>query len=411
MADERFYGGNIKFIKTDNLRDNYIKPDFSHYLSELGNNEIKRTMLKSNDIIVTIIGATLDIIGRATKINQEILPANINQNIALIRINFQKILPDYLNIYLNSFYGRHYLYYLSRQTEQVNLNCEEVGRLKVPMLSKNFQTYIETLVISAHQKLEQSKQLYQSAEAMLLEELGFDDFSLTCNNVAIKSLSESFSVSGRLDAEYYQPKYDEIIKHIKKTHHQPLKSIVTIKKSIEPGSDAYQDNGIPFVRVADLTKFGLSEPSIFLSKETYSKTLSPKKDTILLSKDGSIGIAYTIKNETDIITSSALLHLNLKMDSIHPEYLTLVLNSVFVQLQAERDAGGSIIQHWRQSEIENILIPILSIDIQRAIETNIQKSFTLRSESKQLLAKAKAAVECAIEQGEAYAINTFFHDI
>ncbi len=65
------------------------------------------------------------------------------------------------------------------------------------------------------------------------------------------------------------------------------------------------------------------------------------------------------------------------------------------------------ITHWRQSEIENILIPILSIDMQRDIETNIQKSFALHSDSKQLLAKAKAAVECAIEKGEEYALQHY----
>jgi restriction endonuclease S subunit len=139
MKNDNFYGGNIKFIKTNNLRDNYIKPEFDHYLSEEGNEDIKRTQLKENDVIVTIIGATQEIVGRATKISKEILPANINQNIALIRLNISKINPDFINIYLNSKYGKQYLYYLSRQTEQVNLNCEEIGRVKIPIFSNIFQ--------------------------------------------------------------------------------------------------------------------------------------------------------------------------------------------------------------------------------------------------------------------------------
>lgn len=35
-----FYGGNIKLIKTDNLRENYIKPNFSHYLTTKGKSRI-----------------------------------------------------------------------------------------------------------------------------------------------------------------------------------------------------------------------------------------------------------------------------------------------------------------------------------------------------------------------------------
>lgn len=69
-------------------------------------------------------------------------------------------------------------------------------------------------------------------------------------------------------------------------------------------------------------------------------------------------------------------------------------------MQAERDAGGSVIQHWKPSEIENVVIPILSDDIQKQITENIRESFALRARSQQLLELAKTAVEIAIEQGE-----------
>lgn len=84
---------------------------------------------------------------------------------------------------------------------------------------------------------------------------------------------------------------------------------------------------------------------------------------------------------------------------ILPEYLTLVLNSMAVQSQAEKDAGGSIIQHWKPSEIQNVLIPILSKDIQLQIAEKIKQSYQLREASKTLLTQAKQAVEQAIEFG------------
>lgn len=54
----------------------------------------------------------------------------------------------------------------------------------------------------------------------------------------------------------------------------------------------------------------------------------------------------------DVITSGAIIHLTVTDKEVLPDYLTLVINSVVVKLQAERDAGGSIIQHWKPSEIE-----------------------------------------------------------
>ena len=74
-------------------------------------------------------------------------------------------------------------------------------------------------------------------------------------------------------------------------------------------------------------------------------------------------------------------------------------------MQAERDAGGSIIQHWKPSEIEEVIIPKLPLDHQKKISDRIQQSFKLKKQSEQLLEVAKKAVEIAIEQNEATAID------
>ena len=60
----------------------------------------------------------------------------------------------------------------------------------------------------------------------------------------------------RLDAEYYQPKYDQILNAIQKLSNLHLTNIVNIKKGIEVGSKAYNNEGISFVRVSNMTKYG-----------------------------------------------------------------------------------------------------------------------------------------------------------
>ena len=104
------------------------------------------------------------------------------------------------------------------------------------------------------------------------------------------------------------------------------------------------------------------------------------------------------------------LHLTVNAAAVLPDYLTLVLNSKIVRLQTERDACGSIIQHWKQSEIECVKIPLLPLPSQRAIATKVQSSFALRAESKRLLDLAKNAVEIAIEQGEENAMADYEMD-
>lgn len=138
-------------------------------------------------------------------------------------------------------------------------------------------------------------------------------------------------------------------------------------------------------------------PSVCLDRAIYATAPRPQKDTILLSKDGSVGIAYKVEDDMDMITSGAILHLSVKGKGILPDYLTLVLNSRIVKMQAERDAGGSIIQHWKPSEIEQVVIPILPPDIQQKLSEQVSKSFALRREAKSLLEQAKLMVEQTIE--------------
>lgn len=247
--------------------------------------------------------------------------------------------------------------------------------------------------------LEQSLYYFRLAEWLLLQELFLDYWqsrgSVSCS---VKSFSAVQS-TGRLDSEYYQPKYDKLFEQLSQFDCDKLDNIVSVKKSIEPGSDSYIGEGIPFIRVSDVNKFEIEKTNLHLSPKEFSlESLKPHKDTILFSKDGSIGIAYKCEKDLDIITSGALLHLDVINKNILADYLTLVLNSIAVQLQAERDSNGAIIQHWKLDDIKKIIVPVLSMQTQSLIAEKIQKSFALRNQSKRLLEQAKRMVEEEIEK-------------
>lgn len=403
MKISEYYGGKINFIKTDNLREGYIKTPFNDYLTESGNEIISNTKLQVGDVITTIIGADENVIARTALITEEFLPANINQNIALIRVNQNIISPEFLTVYLNTKFGKNFLYYYARQTEQFNLNCEEVGLVKVPIFSDKFSSAITKIVKRKYSLLETADEVYRAAEKILAQELRLEDFKPSTKNTAEISFS-SFVQAGRLDAEFFMPKYADLQNFLAQFETLKLAEVVNIFKSIEPGSDFYSNEGVPFIRVSDINKFEISEPNIKLLGE-YDKIYYPRKDTILFSKDGSVGIAHKVRKDLTAITSGALLHLTIKTPEILPDYLTLYLNSKLVQMQAERDTNGAIIQHWRISDIEKIPVPKLPLETQEKISALVEKSFELREESARLLELAKGAVEIAIERGEESAIK------
>ena len=388
----------VPFVRISNLDSMIIDTkDMVYIPSEVHKNNLK-TELKRGDIVLSKTA-----IAAASIVNLDY--CNVSQDIVAIKLNTNsKVLSHYVVVFLNTIYGNEQLQRRFTGNVQMHLNLEECkNEVMIPVFPIQFQLKIKTIFEKAIQLLSQSQTLYLEAQKLLLENL--NDWQHKKNQVNVKSLKESFLSSGRLDAEYYLPVYEDLFNLLKQYKTTTLGNVVAIQKSIEPGSNCYLKKGTPFVRVADLTKFGIAKPSIFLDKDIFKDVIRPKQDTILMSKDGSIGIAYKVEKDEDFITSSAILHLQIIDNNILPDYLTLVINSKVVQMQAERDAGGSIIQHWKPSEISNVVIPILPMEKQQEISQKVQESFRLRNESKRLLNVAKTAVEIAIGESEEAALE------
>ena len=402
----------VPYLQTQNIRENIIHFYNTPFISQEVHEILWKSHCRKGQVLLTMAGAYL---GKAAVYDKDFVCSS-NQAVAKITLHENSVNPYFLAAFLNSSYGQFQIQRLKTVTGQPNINMSLIRHIYSVVLNDDFQKEIERVIKKAQNVFEKSFEKSNKANDLLLQETNALDWKPTEEAKAIKKFSNSFAISGRLDAEYYQPKFDEVLEVISNINHKTLGSIACFKKSIEPGSDAYQTEGIPFIRVSDISKFGLSEPEIHIDREIYNdETLKPKKDTILLSKDGSVGIAYKVEQDLDVITSSALLHLTITDKEVLPDYLTLVLNSKLTQMQAERDAGGSIIQHWRPDEIKKVLIPVLPMDIQKELSKQIQQSFKLRLESTKLVDIAKQAVEIAIEQDEQIAIkfikdNATHHD-
>ncbi len=402
----------IRIAKIGDVTNKRNNTNWSYLTREEFNSQNGR-LLNASDILMTLTGDPPDV-GKVQIFFSDSIASTWNQRVARIYLkDFQSAFVNEQVFYciLSNKYCREQLERLAKGIRQRNLGIECIEKLKLPILNNLLQNQISNIVSSSYNCLINADKILNNAEQLLLQELGITETLWQTKGVAInnKSFKESFAKSGRLDAEYYQPKYEAIMQVASFGGNESgsLDSFVNIKKSIEPGSDAYQETGIPFLRVSNISKLELSEPDIYLDEKLYSiETLFPLKDTILLTKDGSVGLAYKVEEDMKAITSSALLHLQvIDTNVILPDYLTLVLNSPVVQLQAERDCGGSIIQHWRIDEIRKVIIPLLAMPTQQQIASLIQQSFQLRKQSKHLLEIAKQAVEMAIEIDENTAIE------
>ena len=398
--------GKIKnypyFLQATDLETPFIKTDNLFYVNEGDWERYPKGRIKKGEILVEVKGKI-----EKVSIVPDDFPEKTLVSGSLFKLTVnQKINKHVLLCYLISKYGMAF-----KDRYKTNLLISYVSkpdlyRIPIPEFSKSFQVRINEIFYSIFKYRKQSEALYNQAKELLLETIDIKDFKPNEKGTNIKTFKKSFLATGRLDAEYYQSKYEEIISKIKKQPYDVLGNLVSIKKSIEPGSDVYSDEGLPFIRVSDYNRFGVSVPEKCLTDEfcreniALLQSLYPTKGTILFSKDGSVGIAYMMHDNMQAVTSGAILHLNVKNKAkILPEYLTLVLNSEAVKLQAERDVGGSIILHWRVDEIKEVIIPIVSMKIQQQIVDLISESFSLRRKSERLLEEATEMVEREIEDG------------
>lgn len=402
IVDEyNFNAEGTPFIRVNEIKNGLLNiSELTAFLPQkiLDNNLSTICVGYPGDLIIAKGGNSLAKVGL---LNTSYDKYALSRDIILVRTSTLKNYDKFfLWLFFHSKFGQALLWRTASQTGQPHLTLPSINEIFLPKINPVFVEKIKILYEKSVDNKDLSKQKYNQAEKILLVNLGLNDIKLSPNTINPKSLKESFLTSGRLDAEYYQPKYEDLIRHITDTKYELLDVLVNIKKSIEPGSSAYQETGVPFVRVSNLSKFGISHPEIHLDENEYRNALKPEKDNILLSKDGSVGIAYKVDENLNCITSGAILHLEIKSLDVLPDYLTLVLNSDVVKLQAERDAGGSIIQHWKPSEIRNVVIPIIDKKIQEEISNLVQESFELRFQSERLLEIAKSAVEIAIQENE-----------
>ncbi len=391
----------VNLISAMSPKDNYFDISKNKTISEKQNASNPRTQLRKDDVIISTVGT----IGNCAVVDETILPSNSDRHVGIVRVK-DNYLPHFISTFLLSKYGRFQTLRESTGNVQLNLFIEKIRKIKILKASVRFQISIAKTVQDALIKRQSAENLHKQAEQLLLTELGLADYIPNEANTSIRDLFECLQ-DDRFDAEYWMPKYDEMQKRVAKVPQSKLGQIVSHKKGVEVGSEAYQEEGENFIRVSDFSIYGIEGVEKKISNELYDnlkKNYQPKKGEVLFTKDGTIGLSYALDEDIKGILSGAFLRLQPKTN-INIHYLALVLNSLYCKYQIERMSGGAIIAHLKPESAMQINIPILSPDRQAELGNMVIQSLQKRNEAKHLLEKAKRAVEIFIEQDEEKALE------
>nr|WP_309594544.1 restriction endonuclease subunit S [Moraxella osloensis] len=319
------------------------------------------------------------------------------------------ILPEYLVTYLNSKYGIKDIRRRARQSiNQTNVNPEEVKEMFIPLLSEGLQNIIKKSFDEAFDKNVSSQNLYIKAEDLLLEELGLRDFQPSEQGINIKSLKDSFLSTGRLDAEYYQPKYDDYLELIQNYSQgsKPLKKVCNLRdENFEPLSDEVYN----YIELSNIGKSGDitgATEDIGSQLPSRARRIVNTDDVIISSIEGSLSSCALVTEDYDnALCSTGFYVINSR--EINSETLLVLFKSEPMQNILKQGCSGTILTAINKLEFQNIPVPLIEKETQNAIQSLIQQSFTLKAKSEQLLETAKTLVEMAIEQGEEKALTNF----
>ena len=388
---------NISMLAARNCKNYFADKIDALPLAKWVDENNKRSSLQHGDIILSTRGS----VGCCAIVYEEVLPANINQDVARIKLNNSNaFVPEFLITYLNCKYGQNWMMRNQTGMVQQGLPLDKVRAIPLPLLSINFQQKIETLVKSAHAKLAESKSLYAQAEDTLLCELGLKNWQPKNENINVKTFSESFLSSGRLDAEYYQSKYDEIEERIKTykggyfNFGETIEYIFTGEYAEEYKSKA--NNLIFYIRSLNMKNGRIeTDDSHYVNPNEFTKVV--KTGNIITARVGTIGIFAEVDGTlNNAACSDNILCFNLPKQH-NPAVYTMLLNSKPIFELVDRLARGSVQQRLNQETLKDLILPILPSETQNQIAELIQTSFALRQESKRLLEEAKRMVEAEIE--------------
>jgi len=307
-----------------------------------------------------------------------------------------------LYAFLLTEFGQNYLKREARGSVQQHVFLSQIHQFEIPVFSESFQTKIQHVIEKSDNAEESADEQHTKAETLLLDALNMKGFSPTKRNINIKSFKDSFTATGRLDAEYYQPKYEEI-EHaiISFSGDCRLGNLIEYINTGEY-SEQYlpKGKGLKFYIRSTNIQNGLIEEdeNYFVNPDGFTKFV--QQGDIVTARVGTLGVFGAVNNQTSgSIFSDNVLCFRLPGD-FNPNVYTLWFNSKFNWELIDRLARGSVQQRLNQETLRDLLVPIIPTAAQNQIAAMVQESFVLKAESERLLEVAKRAVEIAIEQDE-----------
>ena len=315
-----------------------------------------------------------------------------------------KLNPFFLTIFLNTKYGTKLIERGKYGSAQPHIAPPFLSQIPMPVWDV-LPSVIEKTYLQSKDLTELSKARYLEAQTLLLAELGLADWQPKQQLTFVKTFSETESAE-RIDADYFQPKYDDIINAIK-NYAGGWDALDNLARVKDTNFNPDAETEYKYIELANIGSNGEITDCMVEQGEnlpTRARRKVVPGNVIVSSIEGSLESIALITEEYDNALCSTGFHV-VQSDVLNAKTLLVLLKSIVGQLQLKKGCSGTILTAINKEEFRRIAVPKIKAEKQTEIEQKVVESFNLRKRAKDFLECAKRAVEIAIEQDEQAAIN------
>lgn len=340
--------------------------------------------------------------GKSAVIPESIPEANTIAHVGKITLKSQYN-PYYVSTFLNCKYGYCQLRRRGIKATRPEIKLVEFPDIVIPEFSDRLYSAVEASVRKANTLLELASGTMELSAKLIIDSLAVGSSHAERVSKALVGFKNSFQLTGRLDAEYYQLKYknyEAAVFGASNGYTFVKNEFVPVKKSCPRTLDNYN-----YVEIGDIdVGTGSAFANTVATEELpdNAKIMTQKGDLLVSTVRPNRG-AVAILGNGDLLVSGAFTVL--REDGDYPkEVLQVLLRTSMYRDWLLRFNVGTSYPVIKDEDVLNMPIPILGDDIKQDVVAKVNESASLRRQSKQLLEYAKQAVEMAIEQGEDIAL-------
>ncbi|MDR4886312.1 restriction endonuclease subunit S [Fredinandcohnia sp. QZ13] len=339
----------VNFIKIESINDqgNFLEDFFAHISQEV-HEKLARSKMQEDDLLVTIAGN----LGRVAIVTKDILPANTNQAIAIVRLNNSRNYNlKFIFYYLKGTSIKKYIQLVSTTGAQPNLSLKQVGDFEIALPPSHEQNKIADILSNVDEAINKTEAIIKQTKILK------------------KGLLQQLLIKGIRNTKYKQSEIGEIPEDWEVVN---LSKLLDVLKDGTHNPPKKVEQGVPMLSALNIknNKVEIENNDSFISEEDYNKmhkSYEISEGDVLLTIVGTLGRSAVVKKEHGKFTVQRSVAILRPKNTLLPLFLNYFTQSNYFQNELQRRSNTTAQSGIYLKELGSINIPLPDVKEQKKI--------------------------------------------